>query len=323
MKRQARRTDPAALLASIAEPTRLRMLRLLETEELSVGEIAKVVQLPQSTVSRHLKVLAESGWLTRRPAGTATIYQLVLDDLAQEPRSVWVAVRAQLDGRPEVAEDLRRLAAVIAERRLDSQSYFGRVAGEWDSVRAELFGDDFTARALLSLIPRGWVVADLGCGTGNASELLAPHAERVIAVDRSEPMLEAARKRMRGAANVQFQAGELERLPLADRSVDAAVCFLVLHHLEAPQKALREMARILRTSRGGGVALVVEMVEHDRAEYRRTMGHRHLGFSADTLRTLMAEAGLREPTIHHLARVPDAAGPGLLAATGRVPPVRA
>jgi ArsR family transcriptional regulator len=312
------RADPAALLASLAEPIRLRVLRLLDGEELTVGEIARVVQLPQSTVSRHLKVLLDRGWLARRSAGTATLYQLVLDDLAMDARALWLAVRPQVGSRPEHDEDRRRLAAVLAERRLDSESFFGRVGGEWDAVRASLFGSDFTARALLSLIPRGWVLADLGCGTGNASELLAPHADRVIAVDQSKPMLAAARKRLAAHSNVRFAAGSLDKLPLPARSVDAAVCILVLHHLDDPVGALREMARVLRTERGGGVALIVDMLEHDRAEYRQTMGHRHLGFAPEGLRAMLKDAGLSEATVQPLPSDPSAKGPGLLVATGRI-----
>jgi ubiquinone/menaquinone biosynthesis C-methylase UbiE/DNA-binding MarR family transcriptional regulator len=320
MKRPEPTTDVAALLASLAEPIRLRMLRLLESEELSVGEIAKVVQLPQSTVSRHLKLLADRGWVARRAAGTAAMYRLVLDDLTLDARGVWLAVRPQVDARQDAEEDRRRIAAVLAERRLDSQTFFGQVAGEWDAVRATLFGSDFTARSLLSLIPRGWVIADLGCGTGNVSELLAPHAERVVAIDQSRPMLDAARKRLAGQRNVRFMEGSLEHLPLPNRSIDAAVCALVLHHVQEPVAALREIARVLRPDRGGGVVLTVDMARHERTEYRQMMGHKHLGFTPDALRFMMTEAGLHHPDVARLPIDPAAKGPALLAATGRVKP---
>ncbi|MCC6661292.1 MAG: ArsR family transcriptional regulator [Phycisphaerales bacterium] len=318
MKTPRRPRALAPLLSSLAEPTRLRILRLLEAEELSVGEVSRVVQLPQSTVSRHLKVLGDLGWLTRRAAGTATMYQVVHDDLPPDSRALWVAVRPQLSATADAAEDQRRLAVVLADRRLDSQAFFGQVAGEWDAVRTNLFGAGFTARALLSLLPRHWVIADLGCGTGNASELLSPHAERVIAVDQSAPMLKAARKRLAGRRNVEFARGSLDALPLPDASVDAAVCVLVLHHLEHPVTALREAARILRPTRAGGVALVVDMVQHERAEYRQRMGHRHLGFAPSDLRAMMTEAGFVETGVTPVPGDPEARGPGLLAATGRI-----
>ena len=185
-------------------------------------------------------------------------------------------------------------------------------------MRSRLFGADFTLRSLLALLPRNWVVADLGCGTGNASELLAPHVERVVAVDMSDPMLQAAKKRLAGLQNVQFAAGPLERLPLKDDSVDAVVCVLVLHHLDEPGAALREMRRVLRDGRGGGVALVVDMVEHTRDEYRSLMGHKRLGFSAAEMTKLMTDAGFGSVRVQPLPAEIDAKGPGLFAATGRV-----
>ncbi len=306
------------LLTTLGEPIRLRLLRLLEIEELSVGELAKVVQLPQSTVSRHLKTLSDGGWLMRRSDGAATLYRMVLDDVPSGQRALWVTVRDQITVDAELAEDGRRLKSVIAERMTDSQSFFGRVAGEWDDLRAQLFGDRFTPRAMLSLLPSNWVVADVGCGTGNASELLAPCVERVISIDQSEPMLGAARQRLAHASNVQFLTGDVESLPIPARSVDACVSLLVLHHVQDPAKAIAEMARVCRPDRGGGVVLVVDMVRHDREHYRHTMGHRHLGFSADDTSRLFSQAGLTDVQLRELPGEPDARGPGLFVATGRV-----
>ena len=312
-------------LAALGEMIRLRLLRLLEREELSVGELARVVQLPQSTVSRHLKVLADGGWLVKRAEGTATLYRLISDDMDPAARELWLTVRDQLSARtgdngddsPELAEDLRRLGAVLADRRGDSQAFFGRVVGQWDDVRTELFGDKATFQALLTLLPRDWTVADLGCGTGNASELLAPNVGRVVAVDQSIPMLKAARKRLAEFRNVEFRRGDLERIPLPDRSVDAAVCVLVLHHVEDPAGACTEIARILKP---GGTALIVDMIEHDRASYKHTMGHRWLGFSRKMMEGLATRAGLASPRYLELASHPEAKGPGLFACTAFAPP---
>jgi SAM-dependent methyltransferase len=314
MKRPKTSMSVAERLGTLSEPVRLRLLRLLEAEELTVGEVARVVQLPQSTVSRHLKTLGDAGWLAKRSEGTATLYRMVLDDLGVWERSVWVAVREGLGDGPEVREDSRRLKGVLAARRLDSQAFFGRVAGEWDDVRNELFGRGFTALALMALLPRDWTVADVGCGTGNIAELLSPWVKRVVAVDRSEPMLEAARKRLSGAKNVEFVAGEASNLPLKTGSVDAAVSVLVLHHLAEPGSALREMARVVRP---GGAVLVVDMVEHGREEYRRTMGHVHLGFERARVEGWFADAGLVDVKWAPLPSDPEARGPGLFAASGR------
>jgi SAM-dependent methyltransferase len=308
------------LIANLSEMVRLRILRLLEAHELAVGEVAKVLQLPQSTVSRHLRLLTEGGWLVRRTEGTATLYELILDDLSLEARALWVTVRDQMASSADLDDDDRRLRAVLAERRLDSETFFGQVAGQWDDLRNSLFGEEFTTRALLSLLPRDWVVADLGCGTGNASEILSPYAQRVIAVDNSDAMLEAARKRLEGVTNVTFVTGTLEKLPLESSSVDAAVAVLVMHHIADIAPVLRELSRILRTPGGGGVALVVDMCAHDRTEYKRTMGHQHLGFAEDELRGLATHAGFAHVDWWELPSHPDGKGPGLFAAALRIAP---
>ncbi len=304
-------------LTLLSDSARLRLLRLLEREELSVGELARIVQLPQSTVSRQLKQLADGGFVISRSEGTSTLYRLVMDDLDGDQRTLWGVVRERLaatDSGTELAEDLRRLQGVLADRKIDTKSFFGKVAGEWDAVRNELFGDRVTVLALLSLLPAEWTVADLGCGTGNAAELLAPIVRKVIAVDQSGPMLTAAAKRMEHFTNVQFLQGELEKLPIPTGTVDAAVCVLVLHHLESPQNAINEMARILRP---GGVAMVVDMVEHDRAAYRHSMGHRWMGFGVPELLRMFEHAGLADTRLLTLPSASDAKGPGLFACTGR------
>lgn len=313
----------AVRLAVLADKTRLRLLRVLEGAELSVGELGQVFQSPQSTISRHLKVLADAGLIVRRSEGTATFYRMVLDDLTTSSRALWLTIRDQAGAadHAEHAEDARRVAAVLDERRTDSQAYFGRVAGEWDSVRQELFGTRFTLHALLELLSASWVVADLGCGTGNIAELLAPIVKRVIAVDRSGPMIEAAKRRLKRVKNVEFVESELSSLPLAPGSVDVAAFGLVLHHVAKPELPLREAARILRSGEDGvsGRVLVLDMLRHDRSEYRHLMGHQHLGFSRIDIDSAFESAGLVPMSFRELPVDPDARGPGLFVATAGVP----
>jgi ArsR family transcriptional regulator len=303
-------------LSALADTVRLRILRALEAEELSVGEVASVVQLPQSTVSRHLKLLADAGWVARRHEGTATLYRFVLDDLPTPARALWLASREQVADLVDLDADRRRLQAVLAERRTNSEEVFGRVGGEWDAIRASLFGHVFTLDALLHFLPRDWTVADLGCGTGNAAEHLAPCVAHVYAVDQSETMLDAARKRLDGHTNVTFVSSDLEALSLDDASVDAAVTILVLHHMPDPRLAINEMARILRPR---GVALIVDMVRHDRDEYRSKMGHVHLGFEPDAVAAMLEDAGLTDVTARYLTTEPDARGPGVFIARAAKP----
>lgn len=315
MKESRPQVSFADRLASLGDGVRLRTLCLLAAEELAVGEVARVLQLPQSTVSRHLKVLAEAGWVSRRQQGTATLYRMVLDDLSADDRAVWVAVREAMGDRGQVESDAARLRAVLAERKIDTETYFGRVAGEWDEVRASLFGSAFTGAGLLGLLPRGWTVADVGCGTGNAMELLAPFVREVIGIDVSEAMIEAGRHRLGHLPNVRFVQGSAVALPLGDGSVDAAVAVLLLHHLEDPGSAVREMARVVR---GGGRMLVIDMMEHGRGEYRNLMGHKHLGFGRDWMERAFAGAGVREFDWRPLACGAEAKGPPLFVASGRV-----
>lgn len=308
------RISAADCLAVVAEPVRLRMLRLVEAAELSVGEVGQVLQLPQSTASRHLKSLAEAGWVVRRNEGPASFYRLAADDLSPVARGVWAAVRESAVTGSEAEEDARRLAAVIAQRRMDSETFFGRVGGDWSVVRQQLFGDSFTASALLSLLPSEWTVADLGCGTGEAAELLAPVVKRVLAIDQSASMLDAARERLSGVGNVQFVEGKLEELPLAAGAADAAVIVLVLHHVSDTMRVLREARRIVKA---GGPVVVIDMVRHDRGEYKHSMGHRHLGFSDAGMKEQLGTAGFATATYRELPRMVEAKGPGLFVAVGR------
>ncbi|MBO6738674.1 MAG: ArsR family transcriptional regulator [Phycisphaerales bacterium] len=310
------------LLSQLGDGVRLRMLRVLEQHELSVGELVKVLQIPQSSGSRHLRVLSDGGWVFKRSAGPASYYRVVIDDLPRQHRTLWVTIRNQLGDDATLAEDDRRLTAVLAERMTHSEAYFGRVAGAWDDIRGELFGNGFTEHALLGFVNPDWVIADLGCGTGNATELLSPWVQHVIAVDRSPEMLDAARSRLleHGGSEerIDFLEGDLTRLPIEDASVDAAACVLVLHHIKDPLHALREARRVLRRDNGGGMLLVVDMCEHDRMEYKHAMGHIHLGFDDDEREALFLEAGFRAVRTHKLRPGVEATGPSLFAAVAHI-----
>jgi ArsR family transcriptional regulator len=307
---------PAILdhLASLADTTRSRILLLVDRHELTVSEICNVVQLPQSTVSRHLKALAEGGWVSSRAEGTSNLYTMARDELAPAARRLWLLVREQVGSTPAALQDLRRLQAALAERRTKSQEFFASSAGQWDRVRDEMFGDRFHLSALAGLAEPEWVVGDLGCGTGQVTAALAPFVNRVIAVDGSAAMLQAARKRLQGTDNVDLRRGELESLPIDNARLDTATLMLVLHHVPDPGKALGEVARVLKP---GGRLLVVDMLPHDRENYRQQMGHVWLGFSDDHLRRVLNESGFGAIRVVPLAPDPKAKGPALFVATAR------
>ncbi len=307
--------DPDALcerLATLSDTGRLRMLRLLEQEELSVGELARSLQFPQSTVSRHLKLLHNGQWIVKRAEGTASLYRLDVQSLDDDARELWSVASKQFRHLPTIRDDDVRLQQVLASRATDSKAFFGRIGGEWDELRRTLFGSNFTAKALLGLLDPNWIVADLGCGTGNAVDLLAPFVRNIIAVDREPAMLDAARKRVADKSNVEFRQGDLLELPMRDHEVDAAVVLLVMHHIAHPAKAVTEIARTLKP---GGVLLIVDMVAHDRDSYRHTMGHEHLGFDEKTVHHWCSDSDLTFGRYSRLRTDTTGKGPGLFAAT--------
>lgn len=302
-------------LSVLGDPIRCRLLMLLEVRELTVGELCDILQLPQSTVSRHLKVLLDDRWIVARRDGTSRRYcgTRPTDDGA---RRLWSAVRDEVSSGAAAAEDLRRLEGVLALRRTRSQEFFSTAAGEWAGMRGELFGHRFDLLALLGLLDDRWAVGDLGCGTGQLAWSLSPFVKRVVGVDESGQMLDAAKRRLEGRDNVELRRGRLEELPLADGELDAALLVLVLHHVGDPALALAEASRCLRP---GGRLLVVDMLPHDREEYRRQMGHVWLGFESERIAAWLREAGLESPRVLPLAADPEAKGPGLFAASGRRP----
>jgi ArsR family transcriptional regulator len=301
-----------ATLGSLADPTRTRLLLLLGRHELSVNELCAAVQLPQSTVSRHLKLLSDEGWLSTRSEGPSRYYRLA-PRLEPTARRLWQVIRDGLALQPEAGQDRARAAQVLSERRTRSQEFFSSSAGQWDALRAELFGSRAGLAGLLALLADDMVIGDLGCGTGAVSAELAPYARRVVAVDESKAMLAAARRRLHEHGNVELRSGALEALPLDDGELDAAVMSLVLHYVAEPVAALSEARRVLKP---GGRLVVVDMMAHGRAEYRETMGHMWQGFTEEQMRAWLAECGFAVVRWRGLPAEAGARGPVLFAASG-------
>lgn len=299
-------------MAALADPIRCRMLLPLERHELTVNEICSILQLPQSTVSRHLKTLADDGWVSSRRDGTSRFYGMVMQDLDPGAQRLWPLIREQVAGTNGAEQDERRLKSVLARRRSKSEAFFASASGQWDHLRAELFGDRFHLHALLALIDPALTVGDLGCGTGQITELVAPHVAKVIAVDGSTDMVQAARKRLKGVSHVDIRRGDMEALPIDDGQLDAAIVALVLHHVPEPARALAEVGRVLKC---GGRVLVVDMLPHDRVEYQQQMGHVWLGFSDRTIKKYLEAAGFEQPAMTALPADAHAKGPALFVAT--------
>jgi ArsR family transcriptional regulator len=316
MVKQRQAAQPDALLGwmdSLADTTRLRLLRLLERHELGVAELCDVLQMPQSTVSRHLKVLGDQKWVRARREGTNHLYRTILDELDPAARKLWLLAREQTDGWPALRQDELRLERRLAERRDDSQAFFAGAAAEWDRLRNELYGREFDAAAMLALLPSDYVVADLGCGTGAVAARLATAVKQVIAVDNSPAMLKAAKRRVGDAANVDLRRGELDALPIDDATCDAATLILALTYVPEPAAVLCEAARVLKP---GGKLVIVDLLPHDKDDFRRRMGQQWMGLEPRELEQSLIACGFAKATVRPLPPEPAAKGPALFVATG-------
>ena len=297
-------------LGTLADATRSRILLLLEGTELTVGELCVVLQLPQSTVSRHLKILSDEGWVTARDVGASRLYTLVPSRLDPFAKRLWQVVREQVASSPAAQQDIRRRASVVSTRRMKTQmqSFFNGAAATWDQMRADMIGARTDLLALLDLLDSSWVVGDLGCGTGHLSESLAPVVRRVIAVDESGAMLSAAKKRLARFDNVDVRSGEIEALPIEDGQLDVALLFMVTHFVLEPTKVLAEVRRVLTPA---GRLLILDLTSHEREEYSLQMGHVWQGFSQEQVRSWVSDAGLSAVRYRELPADPVAKGPAL------------
>jgi ubiquinone/menaquinone biosynthesis C-methylase UbiE/DNA-binding MarR family transcriptional regulator len=306
--------QPEALLSwmhSLSDPTRLRLLSLLEAHELGVVELCEVLQLPQSTVSRHLKVLGERGWIHARPQGTANFYRMYTAELDANAAKLWELAHAQTEQWAQLEHDRLRLAETRSRR--GDGSFFARTAERWEALRHDLYGSAFLLEALAAMLPPQLDVLDLGCGTGELLSTVAPRVRSVVGVDNSREMLDAADRRIRGLElppqRARLLRADLDRIPLADDCCDAATMLLVLSYVDAPTRVLAELSRLLRP---GGRGVVVTLLRHDREDFRREMHQLWPGFEPAELTRLARDAGLVVETCHPLKPDPRAKGPALL-----------
>jgi ArsR family transcriptional regulator len=271
---------------SLADPTRLRILGLTLAQELNVQELTEILAMGQSRISRHLKILSDSGLLASRRDGLWSFYRVPLEGLG---RRFLDAVAPLLREEQILKEDLERSAERLAAGRSRSRRFFDALAPEWDRGRQEMLGDADLDVEILRRLPSCAVAADLGCGTGALLQPMLQRARKVIGVDGAPRMLALARRRCAAAGQaVELRLGELEHLPLRDGEAEAAVLNLVLHHLRAPLAGLREAHRVLA---GGGLLLVTDSARHAREELRERFGDRWLGFSPAELEGWLGEAG--------------------------------
>ncbi len=274
-------------LRLLGDPSRLRLLLLLEREELSVAEIQEILCKGQSQISTHLSQLKQAGLVEDRRTGKNIFYRL----LPAQGGVLEPLLRAAVSEIPQAGEDLEALTLVLRKRRDKMRTYFDELAGRFGRQYVPGRSWQGLAEALLSLLPP-MEIADLGAGEGTFSQLLARRASRVIAVDNSEKMVEfgAELARSHGIFNLEYRLGDLEKLPIADREVDLAFFSQSLHHAQHPRTAVEEASRILKP---GGRIVILDLIKHNFEEARELYAHLWLGFTEVEVRRYLAAAGFQ------------------------------
>jgi ArsR family transcriptional regulator len=291
----------SALFQALADPSRLRILALLRSMELSVGELAQLLGQSQPRVSRHVRILADSGLVLRRKEGSWVFLMLADVDRAG-PLFDAVDRWADADAQAQFAADLARLEAVRADRAEAAARDFAVHATTWDSIRSLHVAESEVEQAIATALgeePIGRLV-DVGTGTGRMIELFGPHAESVIGIDRSSEMLRLARVKLEasGLRTASLRQGDMYALPLADACADVVILHQVLHYAQAPGHAIAEAARLLSP---GGRLLIVDFAPHEREELRESDAHARLGFAVPAIRAWLDAAGLKSELSEHLA----------------------
>lgn len=286
------------ILKALADPTRLRIMRLLAAMELAVGELAQVLGQSQPRVSRHVGILCDAGLAERRREGSWVFLHAPgnADGLAPLPAAVAgllsTAEREDEDFARQCQEDRRKLAAIRAAREQVAQAYFERHAGEWDELRRMHSPDQLVEEALVAALGDGPLgqLLDIGTGTGRMAELFAGRAERIAALDKSLEMLRLARARLQNlpADKVELVQGDFTALPFAAGQFDTILLHQVLHFAQHPEVALKEAARVTRP---GGRIAIVDFAAHGREELRERHAHARLGFADRQIRQMLRDAG--------------------------------
>ncbi|HZD50172.1 MAG TPA: metalloregulator ArsR/SmtB family transcription factor [Silvibacterium sp.] len=290
------------ILRVVADPNRLRILLLLEREELSVAELQEILAMGQSTISTHLSQLKQAGLVEDRRTGKNSLYKLTRENGAGVLGELLVQARTEI---AEAKRDQAGVKRVLRKRQDKMRAFFDDVAGRFG--RSYVPGKSWksVAEALLKLMPP-MVIADLGAGEGAFSLLLAQRAKQVIAVDTSARMVEVGRQQAKrqGVKNVEYRLGDMEEVPIEDASVDLVFFSQSLHHALHPERAVAEGWRILKP---GGRISILDLAKHRFEEAREMYADEWLGFSEVELESAMEKAGFRDiqiSVVHKEAEAP-------------------
>ncbi|MBQ9407758.1 MAG: metalloregulator ArsR/SmtB family transcription factor [Desulfovibrio sp.] len=278
---------------ALSDETRLRLVYILLHYELSVNELVRILDMGQSRVSRHLKILAEAGLLVSRRDGLWVFYAA---PRTGESSDFLHAVMPFVHSRAIFAADMHMAAQILEERALKTCQFFNAIAEDWDELNREVIGSfDLPAAVCAAMSGHCDVAVDLGCGTGAVLVRMLSRSENVIGVDGSARMLDICRRRFRpedvDGGRVSLRIGELSHLPLRDGEAYFASINLVLHHLSDPLASLMEIRRVLKP---GGRIFVADFERHANESMRSRYGDRWLGFDEDILTTYLVNAGFAE-----------------------------
>ena len=290
------------VLRALGDATRLRLLATLAQAELTVQELTDILEMGQSRISRHLKILAEAGLLAVQRQGTWRYYRCQSE---QEPlRAFWPVLAPGLRELPAAAVDLARLQTILERRRQASHEFFERHANQWESLAERFLPVENWRPALLSTLPPRGVLLDLGVGTGALLPALCNGSRQILGVDQSPAMLGEARRRVAAQgleAEVELRLGEMAHLPLADAAVDAALLHLSLHHADRPQATFAELGRVLRP---GGQLVILDLQRHELEWAREELGDQWLGFAREDLTAWLTATGFEIESYRELSGRP-------------------
>lgn len=286
-------TTATRLFKCLSEPLRVRLVRLLRAEELNGSELREIVQVPQSTLARHIQVLREAGLVTSRRDGSLSFYRVIEpEELPAGQGEALMELVEGLTGEDEdVAADAAALQAVLETRRAATRDHFEQFGHTWDELHRRVSDPAAGLRALSWLLPPDAVVVDAGCGSGTLLPEFSGVGAQVIAVDNAPSRLDEARQRASdlGMTNVDVREGDLDALPVGDGEADAVIAQFSLHHVSQPKLAVADMARVLRP---GGVLVITDFTPHDETWLRDEHADQWLGFDPADVERWMRAAGL-------------------------------
>ncbi len=299
--------DIAGILKALGDDSRLRLLHLLSKGSFNVQELTNTLQLSQSTISHHLKILEQSGLVKHRKEGSWAFYTIAPSDNTSFEGQLLAlttdAITRSVKLLQLLEEDTRAIEQVLSARRDKGRRYFDTVARDWGEIRDEAQGKADYLPCLKEMISSTDSLLELGCGSGTVLKELMPRQGETFGVDYSNAMIEEARENLKQhTSKIDLRLGYLEHLPIGDETIDCAIACMVFHHIAEPVEALRDITRVLRSD---GKLIVVDLVEHNNEYMRDRYADLWLGFNTETFSKWGAQLGLKTEHIEVLGQEKD------------------